>query len=146
MDVSKIIFTILGLCIILGIFSIPILIVIYINLVTQPHCQCNINEYVSNIVSYWTIFVTLYFIIYTILVSIKQDFRNLQIFNKYLAFVMIILSLLSSIYIFYLIGNLDKQNCKCLEKMKGIHNFLLVFRYFIIIFVCLFVIYGIQNI
>ena len=146
MDFSKIIFTLLGLFIILGIFTIPILIVLFINISINPSCNCNVNTYLSNVVMYWTIFVTIYFIIYTILVSIKQNFRTLPIFNKYLGFIMVILSLLSSIYIFYLIGNLDKQKCKCLEKIKGIHNFLLVFRYFIIVFLCLFVLYGFQNI
>lgn len=146
MDIGNIIFKLLGIFLVFCIFTIPVIIVFYLQFMKNESCKCNINKYLSNIVIYWTIFITLYFIFYTILISINKDFRSLLIYNKYLGLILIILSLFTSIYLFYLIGNLQQQQCLCIQKIEKIHKFLVIFRYFIIFFVSLIIFWSFKQI
>lgn len=140
MNTLELFWTIIGLLIVLCIFSIPVFIIIYIYKLNLPNCDCKSNKYLNNFIQYWTLFISLYFIIYTILVSIKNELKKLFIFNVYIVFILVLLSTLSSILLFNLVGKIDNQNCVCRDKVKKIHSFLYTFRYFILVFQALIII------
>lgn len=132
--------SIIGILIVVSIFSIPVFIIIYIYELNKPDCDCKSNKYLNHFIQYWTLFISLYFIFYTILVSIKNELKKLVIFNIYIVLVLVLLSVLSSILLFNLVGNIDNQSCICRDKVKKIHSFLYTFRYFILAFQALSII------
>jgi hypothetical protein len=136
---------IIGILLIVGCYSIPVFIIIYIYELNLPSCDCKTNKYLNRFIQYWTLFITLYFIIHTILVSIKKELNKLVIFNKYIVFVLSLVSILSSILLFNLVSKIDNQNCICRDKVKKIHSFLYTFRYFILVFLALILHYILKS-
>ncbi len=145
MNKLELFWTIIGILMVLGVFSIPVIIIIYIYTFHQSTCDCKINKYISHFIQYWTLFISIYFIIYTILVTIKKELKKLVIFNLYLVLVLVILSILSSILLFIFVGKIDNQNCICKDKINKIHSFLYTFRYFILVFQALILLVTIKS-